>query len=287
VSFFQVRILLDFIAIALLLACLAYWWQSNLVHELLGTALFVLVLVHNVFNRRWLGTSKANDAPRLANTLTIVCLATLMTVMLVTSLLISRDIYSFSSLSGAFVVREVHMFVAYWTLLVVALHLGTRWSTVMNVARVSFNIRNPSVVRVTLLRISTAAIAAWGIRSSWEMGFGSKLMLMYTLDMWDFDAAAAQFFVNYASIVGLYVAVGHYGLSLTRRRKMARVGQRDVPKVKAPSRQLERDGAVVSDFFSRQSHPNATNLDAATSESTQSTSDVASCVGPNSPSAPM
>ncbi len=219
---FRLRILLDFIAVALLVACLAYWWQDNLVHELLGTALFLLVIGHNVFNRRWLGTAKTKDAPRLLSTIALVCLATAMTIMLITSLLISRDLYTFVSLNDAFSVREIHMFAAYWTLLFVALHLGTRWATVMNVAGTLFGISERSVVRTMILRFLTMLIAVWGVKSSFAMGFGSKLMLTYTLDMWDFNEAAPQFFVNYGSIVGLYVAVGHYLLLFARTPRTAR-----------------------------------------------------------------
>ena len=86
---FRLRLLLDFLAVALIIACLAYWWLDNLSHELFGTALFTLVIVHNVFNRRWYGgmTKRRMDATRIVNLVTIVCLAIGMTVMLTTSLL--------------------------------------------------------------------------------------------------------------------------------------------------------------------------------------------------------
>lgn len=59
---------------------------------------------------------------------TIICLAIGMAIMLVTSVLVSRDLFPFTALSGAFAVREIHMFAGYWVLLIVAVHLGTRWA---------------------------------------------------------------------------------------------------------------------------------------------------------------
>lgn len=50
--FFVIRLLLDFTAAGLLLAALAYWWLDNTSHELIGTGMFILLLSHNVFNRR-------------------------------------------------------------------------------------------------------------------------------------------------------------------------------------------------------------------------------------------
>jgi hypothetical protein len=49
--------------------------------------------------------------------------------MLATSLLISRDLFPFMALDGAFTVREIHMFAGYWTLLIIAIHLARAgWS---------------------------------------------------------------------------------------------------------------------------------------------------------------
>jgi len=49
------------------------------------------------------------------------------------------------------------------------------------------------------------------------MAFGSKLMLAYSLDMWDFNESTLGFFFNYASIVGLCAVCTHCGLNLIRR----------------------------------------------------------------------
>lgn len=217
-SVFRVRLLLDFLAVALIIACLAYWWLDNLSHELFGTALFALVIVHNVFNRRWYGgmTRRKMDATRIANLFTIYCLALGMTVMLVTSLLVSRDLFPFTALSGAFAVREIHMFAGYWVLLIIAIHLGTRWEVVMNVFQTTFEIQQPNAVRAWIARILALVVAAWGVQSFSEMAFGAKLMLNYSLDMWDFNESTLGFFWNYGSIVGLFAAVTHYGLLSVR-----------------------------------------------------------------------
>lgn len=216
---FRVRLFLDFLAVALIIACLAYWWLDNLSHEILGTALFALVIGHNVFNRRWYGNVRKGrrDTVRLFNIITIVCLAVAMLVMLATSLLISRDLFSFMALDGAFAVREIHMFAGYWTLFIIAIHLGTRWTVVMNTVRATLGLAARSTVRTIALRAVALVIAIWGVKSSFEMTFGSKLMLTYSLDMWDFNESTLQFFVNYGSIVGLCAVVTYYGLNLIRQ----------------------------------------------------------------------
>jgi hypothetical protein len=36
------------------------------------------------------------------------------------------------------------MFAGYWVLMILAVHLGTRWTVVMNVCRIMFGIASPS-----------------------------------------------------------------------------------------------------------------------------------------------
>lgn len=215
---FRIRLVLDFLAVALIIACLAYWWLDNLSHELFGTALFALVIVHNVFNRRWYGgvAKRPLDATRVINLVTIACLAIGITIMLVTSFLVSRDLFPLTALSGAFAFREIHMFAGYWVLLIIAVHLGTRWAVVMNAFRTTFGMRQSHPVRTWILRILTLGVVAWGMKSFSRMAFGEKLMLTYSLDMWDFNEQTLGFFVNYASIVGLFAAVTHYLLASLR-----------------------------------------------------------------------
>lgn len=212
---FRLRLSLDFVAVSLIIVCLAYWWLDNLAHELFGAALFALVIAHNVFNRRWYGSVSRGspDTARVFNIIIIAGLALTMSVLLVTSVLISRDLFAFMAFDVGFAVREIHMFAGYWVVLIIGLHLGTRWAIMMNVCRSMFGITKRSLAGTIVTRCAAAAIVIWGIKSCFEMTFGSKLMLTYTLDMWDFNESTLGFFLNYTSIVGLYAAITHYALA--------------------------------------------------------------------------
>lgn len=211
---FNLRLILDFAAVGLLLAGLAYWWLDNRTHEMIGTAMFLLIIAHNVFNRRWHGAIRQGryDARRRLNTAVILLLAIAMLVLLITSLLLSRDLFGFLGLNGGISAREAHMVAAYWALLIVSVHLGTRWQRVMNRFGIRYGGAIESVVLAWFARLLAIGFAAYGAHSAWVMDFGSKLILRYTLDMWDFSEATAGFFLNYASIVGLFTCLTHYGL---------------------------------------------------------------------------
>jgi len=216
---FLLRLTFDFIAAGLLLVALAYYWLDNTFHEIVGTGLFLLIIVHNVFNRRWYKTipTSVHEARGLINSSTIVLLALTMLTLLVTSLMISRTVFGFLALDGGFSTRQVHILVAWWALIVVSLHLGMRWSMLMNVARNLFGVKRPSAMRTAVLRVIAAAIAIQGVRSSLELGMGAKLTAELTTDFWDFNESTIGFFGHLVAIAGLYMAVAHYAFKWVQR----------------------------------------------------------------------
>ncbi len=94
---FLLRLAFDFTAVSLLMIGLAYWWLGNTVHELAGTAMFVLLIAHNIFNRRWYGAVKqTRPEPRsLFNVAITLLLMIAMLALLITSVLISNALSDF------------------------------------------------------------------------------------------------------------------------------------------------------------------------------------------------
>lgn len=89
------RLVLDGTAAALMLFAFAYFWQGNLAHELAGTTMFLLLVVHNVFHRRWFATlanGPREKRGRFNIALTFVLLVGML-ALLVTSPLISEALF--------------------------------------------------------------------------------------------------------------------------------------------------------------------------------------------------
>lgn len=216
-----IRITLALAAAGLFLLALAYWWQGNLFHEIVGSSLFGVLIVHNVFNRRWYGAVPRGryDARRWVGLLNTVALLLAMVVLFVTSIVISRGVFGFLGLKPPFTVREIHVLAAYWTLLIFSLHLGTHWQRVMGASRGLFGVSAPNPMRTFLLRVLAAAIAAFGAYSVTVMTLDAKLSNQYLLDMWDFSAATSAFFAHYLAIVGLCVCIGHYSVLVMKSRR--------------------------------------------------------------------
>jgi hypothetical protein len=221
---FLSRLWLDGLTAALLLLGFAYWWLGNAVHELAGTAMFLLLIAHNLFNRRWWGgIARTRREPRsLFNVGITFALLTTMLALLVTSVLISHALSSFLPPWGGFTVRQIHTLAAYWALVIVAIHLGLRWPLLMGVARNLFGIREPNALRTLLLRAMAVAIAIHGVWSFLQLGLGTKLSMQMTLDWWNFEESVVGFFVHCAAVAGLVMVVTYYGLKLLQLGQSAR-----------------------------------------------------------------
>jgi hypothetical protein len=116
---FVSRLVLDFLAIGLLLAALAYDWLGNAAYEVIGTIMFLLLTAHGIFNRRWDGAiSKGLREPRrvVAKTISLSLLPTVL-ALIVTSGIIFQAVFSFLHLTSTLTSRQIHTLVAYPVLL--------------------------------------------------------------------------------------------------------------------------------------------------------------------------
>lgn len=229
---FLSRLVFDLIAAGLLLFSFSYWWLGNVAHEVAGTVMFLLVIGHNVFNRRWYGTipKARGDARGLFNIVVTFPLMLAMLVLLVTSVLISNALSGVMSAYGGFTVRQIHTLAAYWVLVIVSVHLGLRWPMLMGVARKLAGITQPKATRTLVLRVIAIGIAVHGVWSSFELAIGTKLSMQVTLDWWNFEESVAGFFIHCIAIAGLYIGLTYYAMKWLqgRNRKAIRGDGRQV-----------------------------------------------------------
>ncbi|MBY5395367.1 DUF4405 domain-containing protein [Rhizobium leguminosarum] len=210
--FFVIRLVLDFTAAGLLLAALAYWWLDNTSHELIGTGMFILLLSHNVFNRRWWTRlpKAARGRPNLLTIASNISIALAISTLLVTSVLISRAMFAFLPVSGGPTAREIHILAAYWAFILAAVHLGLHWSMIMTVTGRLLRVSAPRPIRTAALRAAAGAIAAWGIYSTFVMGIGDRLIARPSIDFWDFQESTIGFFLHHIAILGACGCAAHY-----------------------------------------------------------------------------
>lgn len=219
---FLLRLVLDCIAAGLLLFAFAYFWQGNASHELAGISMFLLLVVHNVFHRRWfVALPKQGQGERrgkLNIALTFVLLAGML-ALLGTSLVISETLFADLRLDDDFRARQIHAGIAYWLMVVVAIHLGLRWPLLMAVARKLFGIVEANAARTAVLRLIAVGIAGQGACSVLVLNLRSRLLFQMSLDWWNFEESVVDFFGHCVAVAGLCMFLTYYTMQWLQRRK--------------------------------------------------------------------
>ncbi|MBM2294869.1 DUF4405 domain-containing protein [Sulfitobacter pseudonitzschiae] len=208
------RLFLDGSILALLLLAFAYWWQGNLVHEIVGTLFFVLLIRHLFNNGRWWSALRRGpyDPRRVMSLILTMLLAASMAVLLLTSLAISQSLFTFLPQPGLFTMREVHWFSAYWVMAIVGLHLGLNWSRITALLRNIGWMKGRTWVWMALGLLCAGALAIQGLFSAIVLGLWPRLRFTYSMTMWDFNEAVLPFFGHWLAVVGLFAVIGQVAL---------------------------------------------------------------------------
>ena len=214
------KITIDVVMTVLMLLAIACQLTGVRAHEYIGALLLALFIIHNLLNRRWYGGLPRGryGARRLVNTAVNLLLAADMLLLLVTSVMISRELRPLLHIESGFLTRQYHTFAAYWGLILMSVHLGMHWEMLLGMARKLTSAADESRAVTIALRTVTALILIWGIKSSFALDVGDKLTMRATFSFWPFEESKAGFFAAWLSVMGIYVSAAYFSLKKFIRR---------------------------------------------------------------------
>jgi hypothetical protein len=217
----SIKLAIDLFMTVLMLAAMAYHLTGNTVHELLGISLLALFIVHNILNRRWYQTvlKRKHNARRVLNTAVNLLLLVMVLMLMVSSVLISHTLFAFIPVDGGLIARQMHILATYWGFILISIHIGMHWRMITGMVRKISGIPSPNRGRIFVVRVMAVLIAVYGVYAFFARDVGSKLILYYTYSYWNFDESAMFFFMDYVSIMGVYICVTYYVLKFVQNRK--------------------------------------------------------------------
>lgn len=173
-----IKLIIDVTMTFLMLAAMAYQITGILIHEVVGVVLLVLFIVHNILNRWWYKTilkGNFNFRRMLSITVNLLFLVSMITVM-ISSVPISREVIPFFPINNDMVFMQIHVMTSYWGFILMAIHIGMSWGTIINAMRKMTGITDPSRIRTVSLRTLAVLIVVYGVQTSFERNLGSKLI---------------------------------------------------------------------------------------------------------------
>lgn len=137
-----------------MLLLMPYSLLSETAHEWIGMAMLVLFISHYILNHKWVTSvrkGKYNAFRVIQTVLVIIMLILIMGSMIemeyycqITYLQMDKDFRTYMT------ARQIHMFCAYWGLVVMSLHLGFHWNIAVVMAGRLWE--HPSVIRTWAAR---------------------------------------------------------------------------------------------------------------------------------------
>jgi hypothetical protein len=176
-------------------------------HEVIGTLMLVLFIVHHILNRKWMAKlRKGRYTPyRVFQTALVALLLVSMVLQGFSGLVLSRKLFSLSLPVSKSLARTLHMVFAYWGFCLMGLHLGLHWCMVLAMVR-----KHLGGGKTWLPRLLALAVCAYGLYAFVKRGFPGYLTMQSRFAFFDFDEPLWWFYLEYLSILALFTGAGHY-----------------------------------------------------------------------------
>lgn len=193
----------------LLLLLMAYELIGSSLHEWIGLAMFVLFVCHHLLNRGWYKNLFRGSYTPMRLLQTILAGLVLLTMLgsMISSVLISREVFAFLPISGGRSLgRTLHLLCAYWGFVLLSLHLGIHWQSMMAMAG---RLCKPSPTRRRVLQVAGALAALYGLYAFFHRSIPTYLFLQSQFVFFDFEEPLIFFFLDYLAAMGLFIWIGH------------------------------------------------------------------------------
>ena len=122
----NLRIIIDIIMFILFIILMGYHITGNKAHEILGVITFVFFILHHIVNIKWYKTlfkGKYNFY-RVFQIIIDTFLFVAMIGIIVSSIIISSNVFSFFNIKTTMFARNLHMISTSWAFVLMAIHLG-------------------------------------------------------------------------------------------------------------------------------------------------------------------
>ena len=216
-------VILDIAMTVLMPLLMAYSLIGETFHEIIGTLIFILFIIHHVLNRKWSGALfKGRYSPdRVFRTVINALLFAFMILQPLSGILMSKHLYTFlPSLSLSAQARSVHMLMAYWGYVLLSIHAGTHLTAPLAKMR-----RNRSGA-FTLLMAVLAAASLYGAYAFVKRGFPEYLFAKTMFAFFDYSEPVLLFLLDYLAVMAAYMMIGWLLLSGLNRIRVGKKNQR-------------------------------------------------------------
>ena len=126
------RMIVDFLMFIFMLLEYSKIYTGQLIHEILGIALLILFIIHNILNINFYKNIFKGKYNSSRTFLTIVDIGFLifMALTIILGVPISKELFNFFSIANGSIISKLHILFSYWEMLFLAMYIGLHIKTI-------------------------------------------------------------------------------------------------------------------------------------------------------------
>ncbi|WP_337049416.1 DUF4405 domain-containing protein [Serratia fonticola] len=207
---YKFQVVQDIVMMIILLSLMGFHLWGESIHEWLGMAFLMFLLLHNGLNINWFrklvqGRYSAFSFMQVSVNLLLVLLllsAIISGLMLSKHLLPDLPIHSSSDL-----VRKVHMTSVHWGQIIIAVHLGMHWKMLANFFAKVWNIAPLSFLSTRLMPAIFFSITVYGLHAFICRNLLPYLLLQVDFAFFNFEESTVFFYFDFFAITILFASL--------------------------------------------------------------------------------
>jgi len=199
------RVMIDISMMLLLLMLMAYSLIGETLHEIVGTLIFILFIVHHIINKKWTSALfKGKYKPvRVFQTVINALIFIVMMLQPISGILLSKHLLTFlPMLKITTQARTVHMLLSYWGFVLMSIHAGTHLPPIFNKLK-----KRKKAVRITVYMIASLW-SVYGCYAFIRRDIPKYMFMRSMFVFFDFSEPRSYFFFDYISAAAAFMMIG-------------------------------------------------------------------------------
>ena len=211
----EIERIIDIAMTVLLLCLMAYQVTGEMAHEWIGMGMTVLIIIHQILNRKWYGAlfkGKYRPYRILSTTLNILLL---LSFLLTAFCGMSMSGYAVPFLYGMApisFVRRTHLSMSHWSFVLMGLHLG------MHIPMMTAGLKWKGRTKTILAGLFTC-IGGIGLYLFLRNGMPDYLFFRVPFAFLDYEKAGWLVFLENLLMLSFWALIGNLAAIILRKRK--------------------------------------------------------------------
>ena len=133
--------------------------------------------------------------------------------MMVSGILLSREVFGFLHLRAGMFGRRLHMVSTAWGYILMAAHLGLHWGQVLGMMKKRLGTPLPG----WLPSAAAGVLALYGAYAFYRRGLWQYMFLLVEYAFFDYEELLVLFFADYLAILALFAVIAYYSMKCLRK----------------------------------------------------------------------